>query len=153
MSNEPDVLTEDEALLRTIQRHYAIAAAWPCRDNRLPEATRPAVPARAPPETRVEHEPFAEFGSRVSMHISTDRIIAGLAAAYFAYRLWSGWGDGTIYGDGNMDVHADKHPTTFVLTVAFICLSPLATCLGLPKEHSNGEISDQSERYSAGRAR
>jgi hypothetical protein len=45
-----------------------------------------------------------------------DRVLAGLAAGYFAYRLWSGWGDGVIYGDGDEDVHADKHPTAFVLT-------------------------------------
>jgi hypothetical protein len=46
----------------------------------------------------------------------TDRIIAGLGAAYFAYRLWSGWGEGVIYGDGDEDVRADEHPTAFVLT-------------------------------------
>jgi hypothetical protein len=46
----------------------------------------------------------------------TDRIIAGAAAAYLACRLWSGWGAGVIYGDGDDDVHADQHPTAFALT-------------------------------------
>jgi hypothetical protein len=46
---------------------------------------------------------------------TTDRILAGLAAAYFAYRLWSGWGEGIIDGDGDEDVRADEHPTAFVL--------------------------------------
>jgi hypothetical protein len=62
-------------------------------------------------------------------HITVaDRVLVGLVAAYFAYRLWSGWGEGVIYGDGDMDVHADEHPTAFVLTalsvvmVIVICL-------------------------------
>jgi hypothetical protein len=55
MSDEPDVLTEDDlVLLRTIQRHYVLAAAWPCRDNRVPDPVRPAEPARAPAVTRVQ---------------------------------------------------------------------------------------------------
>ena len=45
-----------------------------------------------------------------------DRALAGAAAAYFAYRLWAGWGDGIIYGDGDQDVRADEHPSAFVLT-------------------------------------
>jgi hypothetical protein len=54
----------------------------------------------------------------ITMHItSIDRIIAGLAAAYLGYRLWSGWSVGIHYGDGDMEVHADQHPTAFVLTV------------------------------------
>jgi hypothetical protein len=71
------------------------------------------------------------------MHMTmADRILAGMVAAYFAYRLWSGWGAGIIYGDGDMDVHADKHPTAFVLTaigsvlvialLAFLALGPNA---------------------------
>ena len=62
-------------------------------------------------------------------HITdADRILVGLVAAYLAYRLWSGWGEGVIYGDGDMDVHADEHPSAFVLTalsvvmVIVICL-------------------------------
>jgi hypothetical protein len=42
---------------------------------------------------------------------ATDGIIAGLFAAYTAYRLWSGWGDGVIYGDGDDDVRADEQST------------------------------------------
>ena len=39
-----------------------------------------------------------------------------------------GLGEGVIYGDSDMDVHADEHPTAFVLTalsvvmVIVICL-------------------------------
>jgi hypothetical protein len=51
-----------------------------------------------------------------------DRIIAGLGAAHFAYRLWSGWGDGIIAGDGDADVHADRHPFAFVLTALSMVL-------------------------------
>lgn len=51
------------------------------------------------------------------MHLTyADRIVAGIFAAYTAYRLWSGWGDGIIYGDGDMDVSAAEHPTIFVVT-------------------------------------
>jgi hypothetical protein len=53
---------------------------------------------------------------------TTDRVLAALAAAYFAYRLWSGWGEGIIYGDGDMDVRADEHPTAFALTALSIVL-------------------------------
>jgi hypothetical protein len=36
-------------------------------------------------------------------HITVaDRVLVGLVAAYFAYALWSGWGEGVIYGDGDM---------------------------------------------------
>jgi hypothetical protein len=59
---------------------------------------------------------------------STDRLIAGLAAAYFAYRLWSGWGEGVIYGDGDNDVHADEHPTAFVLTALSVVMV-IAICV------------------------
>jgi hypothetical protein len=38
-----------------------------------------------------------------------DQVLFGLVAAYFAYRLWSGWGEGIIYGDGDDDVRADEH--------------------------------------------
>jgi hypothetical protein len=56
------------------------------------------------------------------MLTQTDRIIAGAAAAYFAYRLWSGWGGGVIYGDGDEDVYADRHPTAFVLTALSVVM-------------------------------
>jgi hypothetical protein len=52
----------------------------------------------------------------------TDRVIAGVTAAYFAYRLWSGWGEGVIYGDGDNDVHAGEHPTAFVLTALSVVM-------------------------------
>jgi hypothetical protein len=67
------------------------------------------------------------------MHVtSADRIIAALAAVYFAYRLWSGWGAGIIYGDGDMDVHADKHPAAFVLTaLSVLVIIALCTCIAL----------------------
>ncbi len=56
-------------------------------------------------------------------HLTTaDRILVGIVAVYFAYRLWSGWGDGVIYGDGDMDVHADEHPTAFVLTAVSVVM-------------------------------
>lgn len=45
-----------------------------------------------------------------------ERIVAGLAAAHFAYRLWSGLNAGVIDGEGDMDVHADRDPTAFALT-------------------------------------
>jgi hypothetical protein len=57
-----------------------------------------------------------------AMLIPTDRIIAGAAAAYVAYRLRSGWGEGVIYGDGDNDVHADQHPTAFVLTALSVVM-------------------------------
>jgi hypothetical protein len=57
-----------------------------------------------------------------AMLTPTDRIIAGAAAAYFAYRLWSGWGEGVIYGDGDEDVHADKHQTAFILTALSVVM-------------------------------
>jgi spore coat protein U-like protein len=53
---------------------------------------------------------------------TADRMLAGMAAAYFAYRLWSGWGEGIIYGDGDMDVRVNEHPTAFVLTALSIIL-------------------------------
>ncbi len=63
---------------------------------------------------------------------TADRILAGIAAAYFAYRLWSGWGDGIIYGDGDMDVRADEHPTAFVLTaISSIILIVICVCIAL----------------------
>jgi hypothetical protein len=63
---------------------------------------------------------------------AADRILAGLVAAYFAYRLWSGWGEGIIYGDGDMDVHADRHPTAFVLTaLASIAVIVICACIAL----------------------
>ncbi len=56
-------------------------------------------------------------------HLTTaDRVLVGLVAVYFAYRLWSGWGDGVIYGDGDMDVHADEHPAAFVLTALSVMM-------------------------------
>jgi hypothetical protein len=62
----------------------------------------------------------------------TDRILAGLAAAYFAYRLWSGWGEGIIFGDGDEDVRADEHPTAFVLTaLSVILLIAMLGCIAL----------------------
>lgn len=71
---------------------------------------------------------------------SGDRVIAGLAAAYFAYRLWSGLNAGIIAGEGDDDVHADHHPTAFVLTalsmvllvgvLAIIALGPNAADVG-----------------------
>jgi hypothetical protein len=45
---------------------------------------------------------------------TTDRILAGLAAAYFAYRLWSGWGEGIIDGDGDEDVRASIRQRLFL---------------------------------------
>jgi hypothetical protein len=61
-----------------------------------------------------------------------ERILAGLVAVYFAYRLWSGWGEGVIYGDGDMDVHADQHPTAFVLTaLASIAVIAICACIAL----------------------
>jgi hypothetical protein len=69
--------------------------------------------------------------------MQTNRIIAGAAAAYFAHRLWSGWGDGVIYGDGDNDVQADKHPIAFVLTalsvvtvLAILAMFALGSSLG-----------------------
>jgi hypothetical protein len=57
------------------------------------------------------------------MHVAfADRIIASLFAAYAAHRLWSGWGNGIIYGDGDEDLRADEHPTAFVLTAFSILL-------------------------------
>jgi hypothetical protein len=66
-------------------------------------------------------------------HLTTaDRILAGLVAAYFAYRLWSGWGDGVIYGDGDMDVRADEHPTAFVLTaLSVVLVIALLACIAV----------------------
>jgi hypothetical protein len=61
---------------------------------------------------------------------SADRIVAGAAALYFAYRLWCGWGEGIIYGDGDMDVHADKHPAAFVLTAVTIIIV-IALCASI----------------------
>jgi hypothetical protein len=57
------------------------------------------------------------------LHLTwADRIIASLAAAYFAYRLWSGLDAGVIDGEGDMDVHADHHPMAFVLTALSMVL-------------------------------
>jgi hypothetical protein len=52
----------------------------------------------------------------------TDRIIASLDAVDFAYRLWSGWCEGIIYGDRDDDVHAERHPTAFVLTALSVVM-------------------------------
>jgi hypothetical protein len=61
-----------------------------------------------------------------------ERILAGIVAAYFAYRLWSGWAGGIIYGDGDMDVHADQHPTAFVLTaLASIAVIAICVCIAV----------------------
>lgn len=53
---------------------------------------------------------------------SGDRVIAGIAAAYFAYRLWSGVQAGIIDGDSDDDVHADHNPAAFVLTALSMAL-------------------------------
>lgn len=53
---------------------------------------------------------------------SGDRVIAGIAAAYFAYGLWSGVNAGIIDGEGDEDVHADHHPAAFVLTALSMAL-------------------------------
>lgn len=61
-----------------------------------------------------------------------NRILFGLVAAYFAYRLWSGWGEGVIYGDGDEDVRADEHPTAFVLTaLSVVLLIVLFSCIAV----------------------
>ena len=53
------------------------------------------------------------------MHFSAiERVLAGIAAAYLAYRLWTGMQIGIIYGDGDNDVHAKTHPTAYALTAA-----------------------------------
>lgn len=55
----------------------------------------------------------------------TDRVLAALVAVYMAYRLWSGIKIGIVYGDGDRDVHAESHPTAYVLT-ALSCLLVIA---------------------------
>ena len=61
-----------------------------------------------------------------------ERMIAGLAAAYFTYRLWSGFGAGIIDGDGDMDVHADRHPIAFALTaMSFVVLIIICSAIAL----------------------
>jgi hypothetical protein len=63
---------------------------------------------------------------------SADRIIAALFAVYTAYRLWSGWGDGVIYGDGDDDVRADEHPTAFVVTaLSVVLIIGTLTCVAI----------------------
>jgi hypothetical protein len=64
--------------------------------------------------------------------MTTDRILTGLVAAYFAYRLWLGLGlgEGVIYGDGDMNVHADELPTGFVRTaLSVVLLIAVLTCI------------------------
>jgi hypothetical protein len=74
-------------------------------------------------------------------HITVaDRILAGLVAAYFAYRLWSGWGEGVIYGDGDPDVRADDHPTAFVLTALSVVMV-IAICLIIALGSSAGDLA------------
>jgi hypothetical protein len=74
-------------------------------------------------------------------HITVaDRVLVGLVAAYFAYRLWSGWGEGVIYGDGDMDVHADEHPTAFVLTALSVVMV-IVICLVVALGASAGNLS------------
>jgi hypothetical protein len=51
-----------------------------------------------------------------------DRVLAGLAAAYSAYRLWTGARDGIVYGDGDRKVQADTHPAAYVLTMLSLML-------------------------------
>lgn len=66
------------------------------------------------------------LGEGATVHLTeTDRILAGLAAAYMAYRLWSGMKVGVVYGDGDRDVHAETHPTAYVLT-ALSCVLVIA---------------------------
>jgi hypothetical protein len=63
---------------------------------------------------------------------SADRIIAGLAAAYFSYRLISGLKSGIYYGDGDMDVDASEHPLAFALAaLSSVLLIGLCTYLAL----------------------
>jgi hypothetical protein len=46
-----------------------------------------------------------------------DGIVVALAGVYFCYRVVTALNTGIFYGDGDMDVHADEHPTAFALTV------------------------------------
>jgi hypothetical protein len=76
----------------------------------------------------------------VAMHFSiTERFLAGLAAAYFGYRVWTGMTHGIMFGDGDQDVHPDTHPVAFSLTAvtsaavavlcAYIALGPSINAL------------------------
>jgi hypothetical protein len=69
-----------------------------------------------------------------------DRILVGLVAVYFAYRLWSGWGDGVIYGDGDDDVHANEHPTAFVLTALSVVMV-IVVCSIIALGSSVGDVA------------
>jgi hypothetical protein len=70
---------------------------------------------------------------------SADRVLFGLVAVYFCYRLLSALNTGIYDGGGDPDVHAEDHPTAFVLTIfssllvivvcAFIALGPASTDL------------------------
>lgn len=54
------------------------------------------------------------------MFSPVDRGLAALATAYCAYRLWSGTRFGVVSGDGDADVHADKNPAAYILTMLSI---------------------------------
>ena len=45
-----------------------------------------------------------------------------------------------IYGDGDMDVHADEHPTAFVLT-AFSVVMVIVICLIIALGSSAGDLA------------
>jgi len=115
MDSDRFVLTEDDAaFLRTLRQRFALTSAWPCIANRPPYQSRP-IEAR---DLSPQRERSFRAGSSLRLasgqvhHLTaTDGIIAGLFAAYTAYRLWSGWGDGVIYGDGDDDVRADEQST------------------------------------------
>jgi hypothetical protein len=99
------------------------------------------------PERLSEHERIFRAATDLcrasdQMHHLTmvDRILVGLVAAYFAYRLWSGWGDGVIYGDGDDDVRADEHPMAFVLTALSVVMV-IGICLFIALGSSVGDIA------------
>lgn len=57
----------------------------------------------------------------------TERVIAGLASAYFCWRTLGAIRTGIYRGDGDPDVHAARHPGAFGMTlvtgmiVALLC--------------------------------
>lgn len=72
-------------------------------------------------------------------HSYIDRVLSGLVALYFAYRLWTGTKSGIMAGDGDKDVSAEAHPVVFSLTAlttamvaalfAYVAIGPSAAAL------------------------